>query len=110
MRSPWIARDLYDELQARFDTLLDRHQKLVQQMLAMKRKGFEQRADAKPGRVISGGPTAEEAASKRMHDQMVNELADQIASMPGVDPKFARAEAERLRGVALGGSVGEPVL
>lgn len=103
-----VPRADYDALQTRYDALHDRYDKLVDKLVLMKRKGYETPMEAKQARVIPSGPSADELAMKRVHDALINELADDIAAIPGIDPKVARAEAQRLRDVALGGALGEP--
>lgn len=100
-----IERARNADLQAKYD-------KLVQQMVSLKRKGYELPTEAKQGRVVQSGPSPEEAATRRMHDQMVEGIiettAQQVAKTRGVSLAVARAEIESLRDAAMGGSITEP--
>lgn len=101
MPFPFVARSLYDDLQRRYDVLFERYDRL-------KLAGATVPPEPKPGRVIQSGPTPEEAAARRMHDQLIDELASDIEKMPGIPPEVAKAEARRIREQALGASFNDP--
>lgn len=103
-----IPREVYDREKDRADKAEARVDYLTKQLVALKKKGFELPHEAKPSRIIPAGPTPEESATKRMHDQLIENLAQDIEAMPGIPKDVAFAEAKRIRETALGGSVGEP--
>lgn len=103
LHSNCVPKAVYDRKCAEYDTLFAAYAKL-------KLAGAVAPPETKPGRVVSAGPTVEESASKRMHDAMIEGLAKEIESLPGVSPALAKREAERLRSLAIGGSITEPPL
>jgi hypothetical protein len=96
-----VPRHVYDRKCAEYDTLFAAYEKL-------KLAGAVAPAEPRQGRVVPAGPTSEEMASKRMHDSMIEGLAKDIEGLPGVSPAVAKREAERLRALAVGGSIMEP--
>lgn len=83
-----VPRELYDRL-------FDAYEKL-------RLAGAAAPPEPRPAKVTTPGPTPEERAERRMHDQLVESLAKEIEKLPGVDPTLAKAEADRIRREALG--------
>lgn len=95
-----VPLSLYNQKCRDFDALLEKYH-------ALKTLGASLPAEPKQGRVVSSGPTPEESAEKRFHDSLIEGLAKDIESMPGVSPELAKREAKRLRDLAIGGSIME---
>lgn len=90
-----VPRSLYDQKCAEYTALLDKYH-------ALKQTGAVLPPEPKAGRVVPPGPSPEAIAAKKMHDQVVEEIAADLERMPGIDPALARAEAKRLREAAFG--------
>lgn len=86
-----VPRQLYTDLQQRYDALLEKYHLL-------KMAGASLPPEPKPGRVVPAGPGPEEQA----HRRMVEDIAKEVEAMAGVPPAVAKAEAKRIRDAVFG--------
>jgi len=95
---PWVTRRELDDVRAQRDRLQTAYDRLVRDVVSMKRRGFELPHQAK----VKPPEEPEHAAVRRAENSVLRKafieraIADIQRRNPGVEAHIARAEAERL--------------